>query len=338
MNPLRVEVTRGSLVESVHQVSAAVVTADDELVAAAGNPDLITFWRSAAKPFQAMPLIEDGVAERFGLTDDELALACASHSSEPFHLEGVDRFLAKVGVEERDLACGPHPPLSAEVARAVTRDGIVMTPRWSNCSGKHTGMLATAKHHGWPLAGYERAGHPLQDRLLDSAAHWSGLGRDQIVLGVDGCTTVCYGMPLRAMALAYARFAVAEEDAPRRLYRAMTEHPELVAGTNRLCTDLMRAWEGAIVAKVGAEGVYSAAVPSLRLGIAIKVMDGDLRSVGIALIAVLRQILERSPRYDAAEEARLASLAGHAEPVVRHTRGGVVGALRGAGELQFFRT
>ncbi len=337
MNPLRVEVTRGSLVESVHHVSVAVVTADDQLVAAAGNPDLVTFWRSAAKPFQAIPLIEDGVAERFGLTDDELALACASHSSEPFHLEGVDRFLAKVGVEERDLACGPHPPLSPEVARAVARDGIVMTPRWSNCSGKHTGMLATARHHDWTLTGYERAGHPLQDRLLESVAQWSGVDRDQIVLGVDGCTTVCYAMPLRAMALAYARFAVAEDPAPRRLYRAMTEHPELVAGTHRLCTDLMRAWEGAVVAKVGAEGVYSAALPSLRIGIAIKVMDGDLRSVGIALISVLRQVLERSPRYGAAEEARFASLATHAEPVVRHTRGGVVGGIRGAGELQFFR-
>ncbi|MHB1330101.1 MAG: asparaginase, partial [Gemmatimonadales bacterium] len=199
-----------------------------------------------------------------------------------------------------------------------------------------TGMLATAKHHGWSLTGYERAGHPQQDRLLDSVAQWTGLERGEIVLGVDGCTTVCYGMPLRAMALAYARFAVADDPAPRRLYRAMTEHPELVAGTHRLCTDLMRAWEGALVAKIGAEGVYSAALPSLRLGIAIKVMDGDLRSVGIALLSVLRQVLERSSRYNAAEEGRFASLTTHAEPVVRHTRGGVVGGLRGAGELQFF--
>jgi L-asparaginase II len=311
------------------------VTAEGQLVAGTGDPGLVTFWRSAAKPFQALPLVIDGAVERFGLTDEELALACASHSSEPFHLELVDRFLAKVGLEERALACGPHPPLSSEVAREVVRQGIVMSARWSNCSGKHTGLLTLAKHHGWPLAGYERAGHPVQDRVIEEIERWTGVGRTDLVLAVDGCTTVCFGLPLRAMALGYARFGVSADKDARRLWRAITNYPELIAGTRRLCTDLMNVWPGEIFAKIGAEGVYSAAIPSLRLGVAIKVEDGDLRSVGVALIAIIRQVLERSGSHPDVL-FRMKELVDHSDPEIRNTRGIVVGSLRAAGQLEFF--
>lgn len=335
MDSLRIEVTRGSLVESVHRVSAAVVDADGRLVAAAGNPDLVTFWRSAAKPFQALPLLQDGAVERFGLTREELALACASHSSEPFHLELVDRFMAKVGIDETLLACGPHPPLGAEVAREVARRGTVMTARWSNCSGKHTGLLTLAKHHGWPLTGYERAGHPVQERVLQEIERWTSVPRAELVQAVDGCTTVCFGLPLVAMALAYARFGVSEEPEARRLWAAITDHPELIAGTGRLCTDLMQTWPGEILAKIGAEGVYCAALPTRRIGIAIKVEDGDLRSVGVGLLAVIKQVLGRDAGSEAWLEA-LAGLADHAEFPVRTTRGATVGQVRAAGRLEFF--
>src|SRR5437899_6228823 len=153
---MRVEQVRGGVVEAWHDVHVAVVDAPGRLVSSAGDPELVTFWRSAAKPFQALPLIQDGVAAHYGLTDENLAVACASHSSEPLHLKVVDDFLHRIGVAEDALACGPHPPLGADVAAQVIRSGVTLTPRWSNCSGKHAGMLALARAHGWPLAGYER--------------------------------------------------------------------------------------------------------------------------------------------------------------------------------------
>ena len=326
---------RGSLVESTHRVSAAVVNAAGELIAGTGAPDLVTYWRSSAKPFQALPLLQDGAADRFELTDEELAIACASHSSEPFHLALVDRFLAKVGLRESDLACGPHVPLGPETSKEVVCNGTAMTPKWSNCSGKHTGMLTLAKHHGWPLAGYQRAGHPAQARILAEVSRWTGLAENQVIQGIDGCTTVCFALPLRAMATSYARFGASTDPEARRLWRAITEHPDLIAGTKRLCTDLMRLWPGELFAKVGAEGVYCAAIPSLKLGIAIKVADGDLRSVGMALIAILKQVLAEAG--EATEVlARLETLADYAEAVVETTRGEAVGTVKPQGQLEFF--
>jgi L-asparaginase II len=334
MSEIRIEATRGSVVESVHRVSVAVVDADDRLLASAGNPDLVTFWRSAAKPFQALPLVQDGAADRFGLSSEEIAISCASHSSEPVHLGLVDRYLAKVGITEADLACGPHPPLSEAVAEQVIRAGTTLTPRWSNCSGKHTGLVAQAKHRDWPIAGYERLGHPVQTRILEEVERFTGLRRGQLALGVDGCTTVCYGLPVRRMALAYARFGASEEPAAKRIFQAMSAHPHLVAGTGRLCTDLMRAWPGAIVAKVGADGVYSAAIPSRRLGIALKVEDGDGPSAALALLAVLAMLLENDPPPPDVENALGALLAAAAAPV-RNTRGAEVGQVRVHGRLRF---
>ncbi len=336
MHPFRIEVTRGFLVESVHRVTAVVTDVDGRLVAGSGDPDLVTFWRSAAKPFQALPLILDGAQERFGLTDEELAIACASHSSEPFHLEAVDRFMAKTGIDESLLACGPHLPMSAAVAKEMVRSGTRMTARWSNCSGKHTGLLALAKHHDWPLEGYERAGHPVQDRVQDEIEQWTGIPRNELVLAVDGCTTVCFGLPLRRMAQAYARFGLSTRPEVRTLWQAITNYPQLIAGTKRLCTDLMVAFPGEILAKVGAEGVYCAAMPAWGVGIALKVEDGDMRSVGIALLAVIRQVVEHGGDAGDALE-RLDGLTEHAEVPVRTTRGAVVGQIRSAGQLDFFR-
>ncbi|HXE58491.1 MAG TPA: asparaginase [Gemmatimonadales bacterium] len=334
MSPLEVEVVRGSVVESVHRVSVAVVHADGRVLAA-GHPELTTFWRSAAKPFQALPLVADGAAERFGLDDRELALACASHSSEPVHLELVDGFLAKIGCTERDLACGPHPPLSAAVAAAVARGGVALTPRWSNCSGKHAGMLALARHHGWPLAGYERAGHPVQERILDEIVRWTGVPRQDIGLGVDGCAAVCFALPLTAMARAYARLAGSAEPGARRIRGAMAAHPELVAGSGRPCTALAAALPGRLIAKVGAEGVYGAAFLGAGIGVALKVEDGSGRAAGPALVHVLQQVADRMiPDLAGAGVAGVVS--EHAEPPIRNTRGAVTGWLRARGTLRFY--
>lgn len=330
--PLTVEATRGTLVETRHRVSAAVVDGDGRLLAAAGNPDLVTWWRSAAKPFQALPLVQDGAADHFGLDDEELALAAASHSSEPVHLAVVDRFMTKVGIAEADLACGPHTAISAEVASAVARGSVTFTPKWSNCSGKHTGMLALARHHGWNTRGYHTAGHPVQERIRAEISRWSGVEHAEILLSVDGCTAACFGLPLRAMALAYARLAAAPDPAARRILGAMMAHPLLVAGSGRLCTGLMAAWPGRVVAKVGADGVYSAALPELGMALSLKVEDGDGRASGIALLELLRQLLAiyGGGLYP------LDAVAHHARQPLRNTRGEVTGEIRPAGVLRFF--
>src|SRR6058998_3049781 len=207
---MRVEQLRGSWVEAVHEVHVAVVDATGGLVAQTGDPELVTFWRSAAKPFQALPLVEDGAAERFGLTSEELALACASHSSEPGQVARVRELLGKIGCSERDLLCGPHPPLSDRVAQDYQTRGVRLTAAYSNCSGKHAGMLALARHHAWPTEFYTRLEHPVQQRCLAEVSRWTDVPAGAIKTAVDGCGVVCFGLPLRNMALAYARLGNAE--------------------------------------------------------------------------------------------------------------------------------
>jgi L-asparaginase II len=331
MNELLVEATRGGAVESVHPVSVAVTDADGRILADSRHPALVSFWRSAAKPFQALPLVEDGAADRFRFGEEELALTCASHSSEPAHLAVVDRMLHRIGLTEDALACGPHEPLDARVARDVIRHGTTLTPRWSNCSGKHAGMLALALHHGWPTSGYEKRGHPLQERVERSVVKWTGVAPAALLHAVDGCTVVCFGLPLIGMATAYARFGASREPAAVRLRQAMMAHPHLVAGTGRFCTELMSASPGQIVAKVGAEGVYSAALPAHGVGVTLKVEDGDTRAAPVALYAVLCQLLP----VLGVDVAPLATLANRGTVPTVNTRGEETGALRAAGSLRF---
>ena len=261
-------------------------------------------------------------------------MACASHSSEPAHLEVTDGMLRKIGLPDSALACGPHPPLSPTVYEHVLRHGITMTPRWSNCSGKHAGMLATCLHAGWPTAGYERTEHALQQRILADVTRWTGVPREQLVLGTDGCTVTCFGLPLRAMALAYARLATTDDAALRQLREAMQAHPELVAGSMRLETDVGLATNGAVIAKVGADGIYCAALPWAGLGVALKVEDGDMRSSGPALMSVLHQL---SARRDLgfAPQGLPAPARRHATLPIVNTRGVETGVTRAEGTLRF---
>lgn len=334
MSPLfQVHTTRGALVESVHRVSCIVRHRSGAVVAMSGESPPLTWWRSAAKPFQALPLVQDGGVERFGLDPDDLAIACASHSSEPGHLAAVERFMAKVGVSETDLACGPHPPLSADVHRALLQSGQEPTPRWSNCSGKHTGMLALARLHGWSLQGYQEPNHPVQQRIIEAISAWTEVTADRLALGIDGCATTCFGLPLEGMALAWARLGGSPEPPAAHLRAAMLAHPWLVAGTGRPCTEIMEAWPDQVIAKIGAEGVYGAAIPALELGIALKVEDGDMRASAIALVAVLQQLSEELggalPAFPTAELARWM------EAPIRNTRGTVTGVTRASGRLVF---
>lgn len=332
--PLVVESVRSGLVESVHPVAAVACDRSGTVVATAGDHSRPVWWRSAAKPFQAIPLVEDGAADALGLDQEELALACASHSSEPRHREIAERMLARAGVTEAALACGPHPPLGAAAQQELLRGGAQPGPVWSNCSGKHAGMLLLAVHHGWPTDGYERAGHPVQDRIVRSVLEWSGADADELRLGVDGCTAVCFALPLARMATAYARLGAGITPAAVRVRDAMLAQPGLVAGDGRPCTEVMEAWPGEIIAKVGAEGVYSAALPRLGIGLAVKVASGDARAAPLALVATVRRLLARlAPGM--AEEFPAARLDRYVTPEIRNTRNAVTGVLRVAGDLRF---
>jgi len=319
-----VEVTRGPLVESRHEVSVAVVDAGGRLRARTGDPRLVAYARSAAKPFQALPLVEDGAADGLGVTTAEVAVCCGSHNAEDRHLEAVRSILRRAGADEGALACGPHPPLGVAAARVLAERGREPDRIHNNCSGKHAGMLALARAHGWSLAGYQRPEHPVQERVLRSIARWCEVDADGIQTAVDGCGLPTFALSLAALAGAYARLAAAHrrgEDAPARVVGAMLQHPEYVGGTDRLCTELMRAAGGRIFAKVGAEGVYCAGVPGAELGIALKVHDGAWRAAEPALLATLSalQLLSR-------EEA--GALERFAEPAVLNTRGEPVGVVR----------
>ena len=319
-----VEVTRGSIVESRHVVHVAVVHAERGLIAGCGDVRHFSFVRSAIKMFQAVPLAEDDVIERLGLTSQEVALCTASHNAEPIHVAAARSILAKAGVSEDALACGPHSPMHAPAAQALERSGVAPGRIHNNCSGKHAGMLALAHHHGWSTEGYHRADHPVQQRALRTLCAWSRLEPSAVALGVDGCGLPTFALPLDRTALACARFAAAADhgDTPAAtIVGAMTTHPEFVAGTDRLCTALMRVAGGRVFAKVGAEGYYCAGVPEQALGIAVKIEDGARRASEPALLAVLEALAVLSAR-------EMESLRDFVGPVVTNTRGETVGDIR----------
>jgi L-asparaginase II len=319
-----VEVLRGGAVESRHRVSICAVDGGGAVRAWSGDPSMVVFARSAIKPLQALPLVEDGVVQRLGLTPVELALACASHSGEPRHVEAARSMLAKVGVGEAALACGPHAPFHDASAAALRRAGEVPGRVHNNCSGKHAGMLALARVHGWPLEGYHAPGHPVQQRMKAELARWSGADDDVMLTAVDGCGVVTFGVPLQALAVAFARFAAAarrEDAGPAAIVAAMTSHSGMVGGTGRLCTELMGVTGGRVIAKVGAEGVYCAVAPGAELAVALKVEDGARRAAEPALLQALHLLALLT-------DDDLDLLQPFLHPPVLNTRGEEVGTVR----------
>jgi L-asparaginase II len=285
---------RGRVEESRHRVHVAVVDARGRVLHSAGDAERTTFLRSAAKPFQALPLVAEClVGGPGGMTLAELAVCCGSHNGEPLHLQAVRRILDRTGLPEEALECGPHSPLGAEAADRLRRSGEAPAPIHNNCSGKHAGMLALARARRWEPAGYRSPRHPVQRRMREEVALWTGIPAGKIVSGVDGCGVPCFGVPLRAMARGYAALVEAEADGvpgPGTVVQAMSQHPFMVAGTGRLCTELMELAGDRVVAKVGAEGVYGAALRGRGVGIALKVEDGARRACGVALVGVLEAV------------------------------------------------
>jgi L-asparaginase II len=327
-NPVLVEVTRGDLVESVHRGAIAIADASGALKLALGDVTAPVYSRSSLKPMQAIPLVESGAAEAFGLSDEEIALACASHSGEPMHTDRVAAWLARVGLTERDLACGAHASRYEPVVEAMIRDGIKPTRVFNNCSGKHTGFLTVARHWDIATEGYERIDHPVQQAV--AAALKDLTGARELQYGIDGCAAPNFATSLTEFATAAARMATPYAlPAPRaaataRIIGAMIKHPELMSGTGRACAALIRACGGSASVKTGAEGFFSAWIPAMGLGIAIKIDDGAGRASETAMAAVLDQLglLGNDPKARAILRA----------PVL-NTRGATVGERRPSAAL-----
>ncbi len=289
------ELYRGSLVESCHFGAVAVANAQGELVASWGDAHTTVYLRSSAKPFQAIPLIERGGAQRFGFNAQEIAVMCASHAGTDDHVAAVRSIQSKCAVSEEDLLCGVHPISHQPTLQAMQQRGESLSPNRNNCSGKHSGMLALARLLGAPLADYINPNHPIQQLILQTFAEFCGLDPEQVIVGIDGCSAPNFAVPLSRAATAFARlcapdssglvFSSARVRACHAITNAMSTHPEMVGGPASFDTTLMRTLAGRLVAKVGAEGFQGigllpgALYPgSPALGVAYKIADGDLKS------------------------------------------------------------
>jgi len=327
--PQGVLCTRNGILESFHRVHGVLADPRGTVLAWVGEPDRTVVYRSAAKPFQAVPLVEDGVVDRFGLSGPELALAAASHNGEPSHVAGVKGILERVGFGEDDLHLGPLLPLGAQAAEALLRSGEPVLPIHNNCSGQHAAMLGLARIHGWDPDSYLAPDHPLQQRMLDEMARFTGLRRKDIPTVVDGCGMVAFGAPLKVVAASFARLGSASrtEDGPRGVLEAMAGSPFMVGGSGRLCTRLGEVTRGRLIGKLGAEGVYAIAMPREGLGLALKVEDGGVRAGDPAVIRALNELGFLS---DSEAEA----LQPFRRKEITNSRGETVGELRGTFTFQ----
>lgn len=325
--PVFVEATRGAMVESRHRGIAAVVDATGKVVMSWGDVETPVYARSAIKPLQALPLIESGAAEACGLGEQELALACASHGGEPIHVDTVTAWLTRAGLSVADLECGPHSPNYRPAAQALRDAAIEPTAAHNNCSGKHTGMLSTARHLGEPTKGYVQFQHPVQQRILGILEMMCGIDLSHAPRGIDGCSIPVIAIPLGNIALGMAKLAdpgelpPARAQAATRICNAMAAAPHMVAGTGKFCTEVMEVAGGGAIVKSGAEGVYCGALPNLGLGIALKIQDGASPAAEVAMAAILQ-------RLGILDQERSAHLADRLTVPLRNRNGIHVGDLR----------
>lgn len=337
--PVLVEIRRGPIVESRHRGVIVVADPDGRIVLSHGDADLITSTRSTIKPIQAIPLITSGAADRYHLTARELAVAAASHEGEPIHTETAATMLARAGLDESAMRCGAQTPYSPEVARKLEHEGLPFNQLHNNCSGKHAGMLVTAVHRGLEIEDYFVPTHPVQREILSVLLRLGDL-REPLPTAIDGCSAPTFAVPLRSLAVAAARMAnaccsdaalVALEPeiaaAAERIVRAMIEFPEMVGGTKgRFDTDLMRAARGKLIAKVGAEAVYSVGIlPSERfprgLGMSFKMEDGSYRGLAPTVVETLYQ-------FGVLDDAETTQLITYYRPLLENRRGLHVGEVR----------
>lgn len=290
---MTVNVSRGGIVESRHSIKAVIVDSKGKVVDSWGDVDSLVYPRSAIKAMQALAFIEMGGAEQFGFTEEEIAICCASHNGEVSHVDVVDGMLRKIGATEQDFECGCHWPMRAETSYELAAKGKIPSALHNNCSGKHAGMLGFAKVLGVPSQGYTQIDHEVQKRIATTMAEMCEYDYSKAPWSPDGCSAPTWAIPLTNLALAFAKFAdpsglsPARQTACKTLFDAVIAMPFMVAGTERYCTDMMHILDDKVFLKVGAEGVYIAAIPDLKLAIALKCEDGATRAAESVMTALL---------------------------------------------------
>jgi L-asparaginase II len=331
-NPVLVEVLRGAIVESRHAGAVAVCDPDGRFVLALGDVERPVYPRSAVKALQAVPLIESGAADRYGLTEAEIALAVSSHGGEPAHVEAAASILSKAGRDVGTLECGVHRPSYGKAAEALARQGLKPSALHNNCSGKHAGFICLACAAGVDPKGYIEASHPTMREVMGAVADIAGASMEADLVGTDGCSIPTQAAPLASLARGFARFGTGERMGPERaraaarIRAAAAAHPYMVAGTGRFCTEIMGIFGARAFVKTGAEGVFCAALPELGYGVALKCDDGATRAAELMMAAVIAFIL---PLSDAEELA----LRRFVEPPLVNWNGIRTGSLRPVPEL-----
>ncbi|CAH1656515.1 Asparaginase [Hyphomicrobiales bacterium] len=331
-NPVLVEVSRGAVVESRHRGAVAVVDAGGGLVLAIGDVERPVFPRSAVKALQALPLIESGAADRFGLSGAELALACSSHSGEELHAETAAAMLAKAGRQPACLECGIQHPMGVAAARALAWHHQKPSVLHNNCSGKHAGFVCVATAMGVDVAGYVGAEHPVQREVRAALETMTGAPHVDSLRGTDGCSIPTYAVPLQSLALAFARLGTGVGLSPQRaaaaarLRKAVAENPFMLAGSGRFDTRITEIFRERVFLKTGAEGVYCGSLPEVGLGFAVKCDDGATRAAEVATAALIARFLVLG-------DADRAALRPFVAPGLTNWNGIAVGALAPAAAL-----
>ena len=327
-----VNVERGNLVESIHRGHIAIVNAKGEVLSSMGDIDKVVYARSSMKPLQAIPIVETGAADRYGLNDWDLSLTCASHNGEEQHTDRVASILERLELKVDDLQCGTHNPRWPAAYEKLVRSGEEVTPIYNNCSGKHSGMLATARHMQETTADYYRIDHPVQQRILAVISEMTEVPAEEIEIGIDGCGVPVHGVPMKNLALSFAKLADPSElsetrqQAIGKVTTAMMAAPEMVAGTERFCTDFMKVMQGKMFGKTGAEGVYCIGIPEAGIGIAVKIEDGNGRATSSVVVEVLSQL-------NLINEEEKKQLASYHFPELLNARKEKIGMLRPAFSL-----
>lgn len=322
-----IDVIRGGIVESEHWGHIAVVNAEGEILYTNGDSNKVIYARSSMKPLQAIPIVETGAAANYHFEPADLSVACASHSGEEQHTDRVKSILKNLNLMTSNLKCGVHPPRKQETYEKIIRSGNHVTAEHNNCSGKHSGMLATALHMGESLEDYYKVDHPVQKRIIEVIGDLTEVPIHEIEIGIDGCGVPVHGIPLKNLALGFAKMAnpsnqsETRQKAIKAVVSGMMEAPEMVGGTERFCSDFMRVAKGRMFGKAGAEGVYCIGDLETGLGIAIKVEDGAGRATSPIAVEVLTQL-------GLLTEEQKEELQAYHYPQLRNAREEVIGQLR----------
>lgn len=296
MSEKLIEITRGKVVETIHNGDVAVVNSKGDLLYYCGDPEKYTYWRSAAKPIQAFNVLLSGAADKYGFTDAEIAIMCASHYGEEFHIKTIESILSKIGLKKENILGGIVTSLSADYALELARNQVELNEMYTDCSGKHAGKLSVCVHKNYLVESYKELSHPCQQDILNVIAEMAEVNKEDIEIGIDGCSVPVHALPLKNMALAYAKLANPEnleedyKSTSERIFKAMISHPEMISGTNGFCTDLIAASNGKLVGKVGAEGVYCVGIKGKDIGIAVKTESGSMAVLPPAVMSILKEL------------------------------------------------